>query len=366
MAASSDHPLGVLTSPERNHFFYGKLMDVTQFQKEQRYFNHKRWLLNRLVLGSGVIRGLNVIEDPETAGMLRIERGVALDDWGREIVVPEHISVNPRALANEQGDPVEEAGPGDTVVIELAYREANTDPVPVLVPDCRTSTGTHSHCANRTVVERFRILVRRAEGTAPPPAAQPLGEFPLPAGDALHPLLCELLSSPLSEPLPAPCASPPDPPVMLARVTIGQPITIDPCSDRRLVYGTALIYELLLGLSARVEDLAQGRILSYHAGDGQTGPPRRELTGPLEVQLVDVEGNGITGQTVEFRVTEGGGTLAISDPERNETSVTTKTNETGMATARWTLGADGFQRVEASAVGSVFRVTLRAKIERDG
>src|SRR5476649_2519593 len=49
-----------ITTFVRNRYFYGKLLDVSHFESEQAYFNEKRWLLNRLVTGYGVICGLNV------------------------------------------------------------------------------------------------------------------------------------------------------------------------------------------------------------------------------------------------------------------------------------------------------------------
>ena len=45
---------------ERNNFFYGKMMTVRDFFAEQFYFNEKRWLINRMVLGWGVVCGLDV------------------------------------------------------------------------------------------------------------------------------------------------------------------------------------------------------------------------------------------------------------------------------------------------------------------
>ena len=44
-----------LSTPARNNYFYGKLLDVRHFTLEQSYFNAKRWLMNRLTLGSGVV-----------------------------------------------------------------------------------------------------------------------------------------------------------------------------------------------------------------------------------------------------------------------------------------------------------------------
>jgi hypothetical protein len=49
-----------LKTPERNRYFYGKLLDVYHFELEANYFNAKRWLLNRLVSGYGVVCGLDV------------------------------------------------------------------------------------------------------------------------------------------------------------------------------------------------------------------------------------------------------------------------------------------------------------------
>lgn len=70
---------------ERNHYFYGKLLSVDDFELEQRYMNNKRRLINRFILGSGVAAGLYVVAVDEQT--LSVEAGFALDSWGREIVV---------------------------------------------------------------------------------------------------------------------------------------------------------------------------------------------------------------------------------------------------------------------------------------
>ncbi len=52
---------------------------------EQVYFNHKRYLVNRLLHGTGIVSGLNIIAvDDQT---ISLEPGVALDANGREVVV---------------------------------------------------------------------------------------------------------------------------------------------------------------------------------------------------------------------------------------------------------------------------------------
>jgi hypothetical protein len=334
---------GVLAAPERNHYFYGKLMDVAQFHKEQHYFNQKRWLLNRLGLGYGVVCGLEVIPDGETEGMLIIQPGVAIDGLGREIIVPEATWVNPRQPTDDQGEPLEEPiAEGHTVSICLAYAEAETDPVPVLVPDC----DTPGNCACSTIREGFHVLVRVAEDDAPEPPACELGPFPLPPNGDLHALLCQRINEPCPEASTDPC-------VPLARVTQslnGGSIVIDPCAGRRLVYGNTLLHEMILCLAERIEGM--GRILRYVSGDGQTGPPNEELFEPLEVELLDAEGMGIAGQLVQFDVTLGSGKVAPA---------TTRTKDEGQGRTHWTLGPEeGHQQVTASAVGTALTVIFRA------
>lgn len=80
-----------LKAPQRNRYFYGKLLTAEDFIAEQNYFNAKIRLMNRLLFGSGVIAGLNVIKTDENGAA--IESGVALDSAGREIIVPEPMIV---------------------------------------------------------------------------------------------------------------------------------------------------------------------------------------------------------------------------------------------------------------------------------
>jgi hypothetical protein len=236
---------GLLAAPERNHYFYGKLLDVQQLQKEQHYGIVGRRRINGLVLGHGVVCGLNVVADTE--GMVRIQPGVALDALGREIIVPEGFRMNPHQLTDAQGHPTGE--PLETGIVEicLAYAEKKTDLVPVLVPDC----DTPGNCAPSTIREGFWVSVRLAEGDPPTPPACQLGDFPLPADAALHLLLCERIS--------ALCLVPPaDPCVPLARITLPMGDgSIDASAGRQLVYGNALLYELMLCLAERVDQLQQ-------------------------------------------------------------------------------------------------------------
>src|SRR5687768_12481195 len=77
-----------LSAPRRNRFFHGKMMDVHHFELETAYGIGMRRLLNRLVTGSGVVCGLDVVDAGGDQCSVEVTAGVAIDRWGREIVVP--------------------------------------------------------------------------------------------------------------------------------------------------------------------------------------------------------------------------------------------------------------------------------------
>lgn len=70
---------------ERNKYFFGKLLSVSDFEVEQKYFNDKRRLINRLLHGTGIVCGLNVIKVDDS--FISIESGLALDSLGREVLI---------------------------------------------------------------------------------------------------------------------------------------------------------------------------------------------------------------------------------------------------------------------------------------
>lgn len=69
----------------RNRYFYGKLLTVRDFEIEQRYFNDKRRMTNRLSVGTGILTGLDVVAVNDRT--VSIDPGIAIDSFGREIVV---------------------------------------------------------------------------------------------------------------------------------------------------------------------------------------------------------------------------------------------------------------------------------------
>lgn len=107
---------------ERNRYFYGKMLTARDFEIEQRYFNNKRRLINRTIIGAGVVCGLGVYQNDDTS--FSVETGFALDYLGREIVVTAPII---RKLQMVEG--VECLSKSDQAFLCLKYAQTNREPV---------------------------------------------------------------------------------------------------------------------------------------------------------------------------------------------------------------------------------------------
>ncbi|MEK3881859.1 hypothetical protein [Paenibacillus sp. PL2-23] len=107
---------------ERNRYFYGKLLTVRDFESEQKYFNDKRRLLNRLLYGSGVLSGMSVVAvDDKTVS---VEMGVAIDYIGREIVIPAPVTMKLSMIEGFTNNEYKK-----NVYLCVAYDEKGKEPV---------------------------------------------------------------------------------------------------------------------------------------------------------------------------------------------------------------------------------------------
>jgi len=119
--------------------------------------------------------------------------------------------------------------------------------------------------------------------------------------------------------------------------------------------GTFFVDARVTGLTAvrftiTVGDLADS--IQIVSGNNQSGDPGTELDDPLVVEVLDDRNDPVSGVTVSFSVTAGGGSLS-------STSVTT--NSRGRAQTDLTLGDDpGRNSVRASVSGVSERVTFTA------
>lgn len=107
---------------ERNRYFYGKMLTARDLETEQRYFNNKRRLINRTIIGVGVVCGLGVYQNDDTS--FSVETGFALDYLGREIVVPAPIIRSIQMI-----DGVEELSRSEQAYLCLKYQQNDREPV---------------------------------------------------------------------------------------------------------------------------------------------------------------------------------------------------------------------------------------------
>ena len=146
---------------ERNRYFYGKLLTVRDFESEQKYFNDKRRMMNRLLHGSGVLTGLQVIAVDEKS--VSVEMGAAIDALGREIVVP-----SPMTMKLSMMDGFSNNQYAKNVYLCIAYDEKEKEPVHAVANSSVRSDEINDY--NR-VLESYRLFIRE---DAPDPASLPL------------------------------------------------------------------------------------------------------------------------------------------------------------------------------------------------
>ncbi len=245
MEKEKDHRCGVCATPyfERNNYFYSKLMTVRDFFAEQRYFNEKRWLMNRTISGSGMVCGLEVEYKPEKGGLV-ITPGLALDCCGHELLVCEE-----QVVKLEQAEPrcappsTEGRNEGNQLVLCLEYHECKTEPVQISSIACG---GEERNDFNR-IRDGFKLRLRHeADVSCDHPHGKlcPLSYNKEHDPDLLvHEYLCRELSQGCHECNDKCC-------LVLAQVTMregenGTEVEVDDCSKRKLVYNNQLLYDLI-------------------------------------------------------------------------------------------------------------------------
>lgn len=133
-----------LESFEKNNYFYGKLISARDMTLEQRTNERKLYTINRLVLGSGLVCGLEVtkVEEINNDLMVSIQPGLAIDGYGRLIVVSEPKIV--KAISDGNKD----TGSSDTLYLYLKYRNCSKEYVPV--------SGNDDACQEKCCYNRIR------------------------------------------------------------------------------------------------------------------------------------------------------------------------------------------------------------------
>ncbi|HEX8140067.1 MAG TPA: DUF2793 domain-containing protein [Pyrinomonadaceae bacterium] len=140
----------LIGSVKRNRYFYGKLMTVRDFSQEQLYFNSKRWLINRLLLGSGIICGLGLKSGTGDLKptQVEIEPGLAINAAGQEITVTRNSRVDLGVL----GITPPQTGTTKTVFLRLLYHECPDEPMPSV-----NASPCDEVCESNRINETFTV-----------------------------------------------------------------------------------------------------------------------------------------------------------------------------------------------------------------
>ncbi len=228
---------------KRNKYFAGKLMTARDFEDEQTY-NIEKWKHHhRYLHGYGIVCGLRVVPTrPPQRRYITVEPGVALDPWGREIVVCKPTEFE--LIKKGEPDPRDKL---NSLYVVITYRECDTDPVPVPGEPCREE---EDHVVPSRVMETFQLDLRAEPPDEEDRVDKRICKTLISAirkgvkQEELHRLLCECVSSPCH-----PCT--PDPALTLARIDIPAEgsITkkqIDNWSHRHLALSVDHILRILL------------------------------------------------------------------------------------------------------------------------
>lgn len=280
MKPTHDHKCGVCAVPtfERNNYFYGKLITARDSIQEQAFFNEKRRLINRMVLGWGVVCGLNVKWDAEKREF-EVSEGLALDCCGREILVcgPARVPFD-KYEEHCRCDQERREPPHGRYILCLEYKECRTESV--VLPPLSCNDQERQEC-NR-IAEGFQLKIKEWDKDKQPEEMclptgcghlpcldrfkKPIGEIKDPVGcktQTIHDYICERSREGCPECSCCDC-------VVLAVIWVGKrhestqkppqkpyqqepdqqkpewpSVEIDTCTYRRLVYGNSLLYDLI-------------------------------------------------------------------------------------------------------------------------
>jgi hypothetical protein len=213
-----------LTSPARVNFFNGQLLTEDDFQAEQGYFRGKDQR-HSCLHGSGVVCGLGVSRSAD--GVVIIEPGIALDPFGREIVVPNAHRLDPWLVSGGTAESTQDRRVDGIFTLCLAYDEEPQEQV-------RRVGGEGEEPVSSRTLETYRLLIREEESLGNEADVDGL----------------------TAEALATQCCLSADDCVTLATIVLRDgKVSVDQTTGRQQIYSTAILQQILISLARRVSDL---------------------------------------------------------------------------------------------------------------
>lgn len=144
---------------ERNRYFYGKPMTVSDFEAEQRYLMGKHRYTNRLIHGAGVLCGLQAkmpVSFSAERPTIEVAEGAALDCCGNLIVVSRSSTAEIKGDFNPEG----------VNYLYIKYSECAKQPV----MSASNGSSCEEVCCYNRIQETFEIIASPS-----PPAGESSG-----------------------------------------------------------------------------------------------------------------------------------------------------------------------------------------------
>lgn len=260
------HPEGELRQFEKNKFFQGKLLTARDMETEQTYHARRLHAMNRFTTGRGILRGIEVsaVEEGDTELEVTLEPGMAVDGYGRPIVV-EHTVTQTLPIPAD-----------DELYLFLRHNEDELESVPV--PEVR-GAANEEYMANRTV-EGFELTYQES-----PPAAYkevPAVDTSV-QGNADEDKARRRLGNTYHQRHRTPLESVEDPSIFIGafeRTRDGSWIKAEATVNRELVYDNEMLYSALVN---HIQDTENPHDLEGSGGGSLEGEGVRELREQLEV-----------------------------------------------------------------------------------
>lgn len=145
----------------RNNYFHGKLLSPRDLKAEQEYFNEKRWLINRMILGWGIVCGLEVAVEN---GCVFIKPGLALDCCGHELLICERQSLHSKKFTEAlEGESRGSYGSYEPVrwALCLEYQECKSETVKIS-NSCDDEQGEYNR-----IRDHYRLVIKRFDDACP-------------------------------------------------------------------------------------------------------------------------------------------------------------------------------------------------------
>lgn len=114
----------ILRPFKRVRYLTGMLLSEKEFTDEQQYLREKQKLHNKFLHGSGVVAGLEVSVNKDSADefQIKVTPGLAIDPRGNEVVIPAPYE---EKICSEH----------NAAYVSLYYEEHETDQIPIPLGD---------------------------------------------------------------------------------------------------------------------------------------------------------------------------------------------------------------------------------------